>query len=509
MNSFPVPYPEELIYSTVARSSVRYAITSPKVLLELVYNDRKVVATLDLPSHLSAIESLLQQTKVYPVERIVYEHTMFPLYAPFVDKDVRNQVLKYMCSRSYGRVHLMLGAAASIVKSPYSFRCCFDCILEQQKEVGEVYWSRLWFLPGLTCCPLHGQLTDLIISPHTHRHEFQPLTLSLLKRAECYPSKTNLVAQKIANSSLELLDIPPSQLPEMYQWSQFYKNIAHDLGCTRGKHVCHEKIYEKVYPVIPAPELERSIREETGWLRSIFRKHRKSFSYLQHLTVYHALLPNVSLAEIVNIVCRISSPKSRILMHLNKVTPDSIMVDKRTRWSELVLEYGVKASRYTEFGQALYAWLYRNDKTWLLEHNAKHRKVDTRRFPKVNWSVRDVSLCKMCFRNLYVWESELNLPRLSKLYLLMHLPNWRSISKRLDKLPRLKHLLESYQETVPEYQVRRLIKAYRTLKMNEEKVVSWRLMRLSGLSKHRMSPLAQDILQWINKREKLISGRTI
>lgn len=51
MRCFPVPYPDELIYSLVARAGIRSAITSSKQLLSEVFGDRKVIATIDLPSH--------------------------------------------------------------------------------------------------------------------------------------------------------------------------------------------------------------------------------------------------------------------------------------------------------------------------------------------------------------------------------------------------------------------------------------------------------------------------
>ena len=52
MLNFPTPYPNELIYSTIARAGIHHAITSPKQLLEEVFANRKVIATIDLPSHL-------------------------------------------------------------------------------------------------------------------------------------------------------------------------------------------------------------------------------------------------------------------------------------------------------------------------------------------------------------------------------------------------------------------------------------------------------------------------
>jgi hypothetical protein len=48
MLNFPLPYQNELIYSTVARAGIRLALSSPKQLLDEIFQNRKVIATVDL-----------------------------------------------------------------------------------------------------------------------------------------------------------------------------------------------------------------------------------------------------------------------------------------------------------------------------------------------------------------------------------------------------------------------------------------------------------------------------
>lgn len=54
MLNFPIPYAEELVYGIVARMGVRAGIVSPKQLLDEVFDNRKVIATFDMPSHLES-----------------------------------------------------------------------------------------------------------------------------------------------------------------------------------------------------------------------------------------------------------------------------------------------------------------------------------------------------------------------------------------------------------------------------------------------------------------------
>lgn len=111
MLNFPVPHQDELIYSTVARAGVYHGIESPKQLLDAVFGDRKVIATIDLPCHLQEVAKQLQNTGHYSVEDLIYQHTLFPLYAPFVTDEHKNKAIKLMAARSQGAVHLMLGCS--------------------------------------------------------------------------------------------------------------------------------------------------------------------------------------------------------------------------------------------------------------------------------------------------------------------------------------------------------------------------------------------------------------
>ncbi|WP_211371695.1 TniQ family protein [Acidithiobacillus thiooxidans] len=84
MLNFPIPYAEELLYSTVARAGVRLGHTSPKQLLDEVFESRSVIATIDLPSHLATVSRWLPGE--YTPEKLIYSHTLFPLYAPFISE---------------------------------------------------------------------------------------------------------------------------------------------------------------------------------------------------------------------------------------------------------------------------------------------------------------------------------------------------------------------------------------------------------------------------------------
>lgn len=77
---FPRLYPDELLYSGIARCRVHLGISNHKTLLHMAFGDSKVAAITDLPTHLAA----LANNTGLDTANVIMHHTLFPLYAPFI-----------------------------------------------------------------------------------------------------------------------------------------------------------------------------------------------------------------------------------------------------------------------------------------------------------------------------------------------------------------------------------------------------------------------------------------
>ncbi|ALZ75684.1 TnsD family Tn7-like transposition protein [Rheinheimera sp. F8] len=498
MLNFPVPYPNELIYSTVARTGTYLGISSPKQLLDEVYGDRKVIATMDLPCHLQAISNQLKRTGRYSVDELVYQHTLFPLYAPFVSEEHRLKALKMMAASSQGAVHLMLGVAASRVKSVNGFRYCAACLQQQLKTHGECFWLREWYFPGLVVCPDHGPLTLLSENIGDHRHLFLPLQQAIGKTQSSADVGSEQMV--LACLSRELIQLSPEVSPSFEQWTKFYHSLAADFGFSRGKQVLHGLVYERIQQQFSVRALSELYLHgpisESFWLRSMFRKHRKAFSYLEHLIVWAALLPGMTPAEILNQVRKLGGKVWPALdVTCTAETPTVVDTQKRETWQTLALERGTKAARKVGLGGALYAWLYRNDKAWLMEFNKQHKLPRDLPSLKVDWHRRELAAIRQLRKLLADTEPHYTGPRFSANYLLARLPNRSTIEKNLDKLPLVRMYLQRYTETITEYQLRRLANTCFGLYQNSGLLKKWVVLRKAGLSKERLTPDTKRVLK--------------
>ncbi|MFX2101665.1 TnsD family Tn7-like transposition protein [Acinetobacter baumannii] len=487
MLNFPMPYQHELIYSTVARAGTRLALDSPKQLLDEVFENRKVIATVDLPCHLNAIIYQFPNHQ-FTVQDIAYQHTLFPIYAPFVPEKRRQQCLKWMADISQGSIHLALGINASRIPPIHKLRYCPQCLAEQLDKYGEYYWFRLWQIQG-ACCIQHGQLIDSELDLRSlHRHDF------LVPSHQSCPKTEQTIANPddifITSKLLELLTLPPSESPSYEQWTMFYYELARQNACIRGKNqILHERILERITVRWSKKFLEQyclaDLTSETSWLHHIFRKHRKSFSYLEHIITIEALINREwSFAEILNQVH--SFRKINQDNHVN--VPNSHLTDltikNREKWLNLIKQNGVKPARL--LNAALYAWLYRNDNNWLLETNQTFHQKYTPQGTKVDWHSRDLFFVKQLIKLNNDLLLDLNNPRRSANWWIKQTSHVSTIEKNLDLLPLTKLFLEKYSEDIGTYQIRRLTKTFIEMKIKGEVLPRWRILRKAGLSDERM-----------------------
>jgi hypothetical protein len=82
--------------------------------------------------------------------------------------------------------------------------------------------------------------------------------------------------------------------PTYAQWTNYYKHLAQSVGAGKGAYVNFENLQNVVSRCWPHSWLKTYrlslTSQQSNWLHCIFRKHRKSFSYLEHIVVNAALV---------------------------------------------------------------------------------------------------------------------------------------------------------------------------------------------------------------------------
>ncbi len=501
MLNFPVPYANELIYSTIARAGVRAGIVSPKQLLDDVFDNRKVIATFDMPSHLESILTLYQNGQ-YDLETLIYQHTLFPIYAPFLPEDRRKKCINWMKKSSQGSVHLASGLNASRLPIMGKARYCHNCVQEQLNQKGEAFWSRQWQILGADYCLKHQKkLVDSTLDFRSpHRHEFVSISERLVHNTAQNKAYINSDDVFLTEKILELLQLESTKSPSYEQWTDFYNNLALSNDCIKGNtQIVFERIYEKFLNRWDINLLKRfhldDLESDNNWLVSIFRKHRKSFSYLEHIFVIEAFWGKAwDFEAIFTTVKNIKIQKIK----KHRETPQNIVAEipfKRQQWLSHLTENGFQIKQARAINKALYAWLYRNDKSWLVAEHQKYQNKHINTEVKFDWARRDRDFVKELIQIKNVIIEDIEGMRRSRNFWLKQAKSSSLIEKNLSKLPLVTAFLNRYSEDIAEYQIRRLTRTYLDRILRQESLSEWIVLRKSGLSEQRLTEEASRFLK--------------
>lgn len=177
MHFFPPLYPDELLYSALARYHNYSGNESFKKTMRDLFGCETVCSVTDLPCNLEALSSRIPG-KVISKEQLLQDHTLMPYYSHFIPHDRLKIIKQDMYFNNGSSIHMLLGQTANGVKPSKSLKYCTVCASENRVKYGLSYWQRSHQLPGVTVCYKHKISlceSNIPSSQRRNKHEFVPL----------------------------------------------------------------------------------------------------------------------------------------------------------------------------------------------------------------------------------------------------------------------------------------------------------------------------------------------
>ncbi|WP_435248443.1 TnsD family Tn7-like transposition protein [Vibrio sp. nBUS_14] len=499
LTHFPVAQKDELLTSILARFIQQMGIKDDKVALDILFGNRMVVPSPFLQGHIAQLLDHVGQVWGVHPRLIVERHSHLPLFKPFLSPNQYKTLQADLIYSSANPSMSRSGIPASVIQWPKSYKICPQCWQEQSKTLGFTYWQRLFQSPGVKACPEHQcTLLDTNLFIHsTHRHHFigsnyYECSSHLSEGAQPYELKLACMVETLLNSKLDY--VSPKQ------WTIYYQQLAKNEGAMNGARIDHKGIANLLRKTWSDEWLNQQGLALSGgntWLVAMFRKHRRSYSYLQHFIVWlsfdHAL---VDLCEVFNRARKLSTTEnhtSATVSTKNVVKRDEV----RTQWLGILessCATSLKNIRTTDLGARLYSWLYRYDSRWLNKH--KPDLVTNYQNNRVDWRLRDLLLVKKLIKTKNRADDRVEDPRHSKLWFASSIEQKSLVEKKLYKLPLCSLFFDRYSESIEEYQIRRLSRVM--VQLIEHKDIlrpMCEIERLAGLSRTRSRKPAREVLR--------------
>ncbi len=203
LGSFPTPYPDELLYSVVARYHVRsgnksFRQTHEELFETIELQPDKIV----LPNNLNFLVSQLPQGSKITVESLIKRNTLYPFFRTFLTP-IEIYSFKNLL-REKSSISISKAAKISDKERNKVLKFCPKCHVEDEQKYGEAYWHRQHQIPGMLVClkhetPLsHSQVfldneqihyyaasqVDLEIKRNTYLEDFIDRSLSLAQEID-------------------------------------------------------------------------------------------------------------------------------------------------------------------------------------------------------------------------------------------------------------------------------------------------------------------------------------
>lgn len=149
---FPEIYPDELLYSQIARYHSRSGYARYAYTVSDIYQNGKLVHPNVYFVNKYTTDAMNWITKNDTWENIVFEHTMYPAYIRFLPKQRRIDAMNGILSCEGNWKNLM---CIPLLNEPRYIQYCPECVKEDREKYGETYWHRAHQIPRIRICPKH------------------------------------------------------------------------------------------------------------------------------------------------------------------------------------------------------------------------------------------------------------------------------------------------------------------------------------------------------------------
>lgn len=149
---FPAIYPDELVYSWFCRYYVHSGCLSHKMALQKLYCKRSDNPSKEFIGNITP-GAMEQISRMYSMDELVLNHTMYPQYARFIPLEQKKTALFRLGHDSCDIHHLF--AVLPRDEGEQYLRFCPLCVKEDRETYGETYWHRKHQIRNMGICTKH------------------------------------------------------------------------------------------------------------------------------------------------------------------------------------------------------------------------------------------------------------------------------------------------------------------------------------------------------------------
>ncbi len=287
---FPTPYPDETLYSIIARYHIYSGNMTYKHTITNLLGIRVWRAKWDMPSHIGVLQSRIPDIGL-TTDDLIYNHTLYPYYSAFLPEEKRFIIKNQMIDSNGSGITRSLSTGSSDIKIEKLLCHCKHCMEEDIENFGESYWRRTHQIPGVFVCPDH-QVPLMTSSKQLiefNKHHFSTPNEDFFLNANTLHFEKEVLNQLLTYAIEVKWLLNEREVDLEFKTLENYKALLKTNGYIRSRYVNlrkWRKDFENFYSKELLEWLSSASRgSENGWFDSIFRQGNSSIHPLRHILV--------------------------------------------------------------------------------------------------------------------------------------------------------------------------------------------------------------------------------
>lgn len=306
VNFFPTPYPDELLYSTLARYCIRSGNIREIHNFEDLFGTRNCIAVMELPTQLDALIKNMPVSTKYTAEYFIYNHTLFPFLAAFIPQERADKIIQTMRNGEGAVSYMRIGLISNSITLNKYFRFCPECFKEDIERFGEPYWHRSHQITGVFVCSKHKMplynSTELIRAGNRQRFISASNENCKVEKEINYPD--DLMEKMLwtaEDAEILLYNHFGFKEPEWFK-NQFRVKLI-EKGYARMNNYIHQKKLKQGFVDFYGHEYLKLVQSPVsnnsgGWLSDMIRKNNRTTYTVRYLLLARFL--DIPVADLFN-----------------------------------------------------------------------------------------------------------------------------------------------------------------------------------------------------------------
>ena len=437
---FPEIYPDELLYSQLARYHSRSGYARLVFTIADIYNNEKLVhPSIDFVNRYTP-DAMQWITKYEPWEVIAEQHTMYPAYIRFLPKLRRIDAINGILSCEGNWKNLM---CIPLLNESRYIRYCPECAKADREKYGETYWHREHQIPRIRVCPKHRcflENSEIAISAKTTPalHDAENNVPENTETRECNSEREIEFTQYVIDVMHEPIDLENPLSVGKYLHSRLGNEYASDSGLVRNITKLYEDYLSFYGKEMPTMAL--------SYLQKIFN----GYLYDPYFVLQLSFFLGISVQEISHL------PSNIPLYGIDAV------------YQKLSQRYNLDYAVVAEIGCAVLKYSYNQNRVSRKsgKREALYDELDTQYLPQVKRVVKQILRPN-------VRPERVSFAKVQKT---LDLPQ-----KIFNKLPKCRAYIEKRIESQPEYWAREIEWAVAELIQEDQPLNTSRIMKKTNM----------------------------